>query len=687
MTFTSPVLDLKRKPTILCRLFTCVAGISLLGCQGEDQLPVLDRNSLANAYYQEDAQWYLDNTPFFECSDQQIEQVYYYRWKLYKAHLRNTGPGKFVVTEFINDMHWDRDPYSTINAATMHHLYEGRWLKDDRYMDGYINYMYQDGGNNRQYSEGIADATYERYLVNADSAIIIAQLDSMQRIYHGWYDHFDSTKKLFYIPAMPDATEYTIASIDASGGKDGFEGGDAFRPTINSYMYGNALAIARIAAMKGDTALSKEFFQKASQLKAGVLQSLWNDSLQHFTDRHQVTNKYVRYWDFIRGRELAGMIPWFYNLPADDPTYHAAWKHVTGSNELLGKFGFRTNEPSYQYYFKQYTFSFGKPGSQWNGPSWPYQSSQVLNGMINLLNNYQQDVITTVDFLKTLRLFTQQHFLPDGSINLVENYDPDKGGPIVYFYWSNHYNHSQYNNLIISGLCGIRPSAGDTLVINPLVDTTIQYFFLDDVRYHGHKLSVIYDKDGNKYKTGKGLTVLVDGKKATLIREQGKYKVVITPAIINSKSDDPANQALNIFRKGYPTPSASVNSIADSLYQAIDGRIWYFPEISNHWTTAGSTSIDDWYALDFGQGREFSMAKIYLYTRHKSFGVPDSLSFEYQNGNEDKWLPILVKQPGPIKLTGNTVNTITFDKLTASRIRTKFKHATSQVALVEIEFY
>ena len=31
----------------------------------------------------------------------------------------------------------------------MHHIYEGRWLKDDRYMDGYINYMYQNGGNDR----------------------------------------------------------------------------------------------------------------------------------------------------------------------------------------------------------------------------------------------------------------------------------------------------------------------------------------------------------------------------------------------------------------------------------------------------------------------------------------------------------------------------------------------------------
>ena len=39
--------------------------ILLAACNTEDNIPVLDRNKLANEYYQEDQQWYLDNTPFF----------------------------------------------------------------------------------------------------------------------------------------------------------------------------------------------------------------------------------------------------------------------------------------------------------------------------------------------------------------------------------------------------------------------------------------------------------------------------------------------------------------------------------------------------------------------------------------------------------------------------------------------
>src|SRR6478735_1109242 len=76
------------------------------------QAQVIDHHKLAKEYYNEDAQWYLDNTAFFECSYKQIEQVYYYRWKLYKAHIRNVGQNEYVITEFINDVGWDIDPYS-----------------------------------------------------------------------------------------------------------------------------------------------------------------------------------------------------------------------------------------------------------------------------------------------------------------------------------------------------------------------------------------------------------------------------------------------------------------------------------------------------------------------------------------------------------------------------------------------
>ncbi len=665
----------------------CVSAILFLaGCREENTYPVLEQRKLAEQYFREDAQWYLDNIPFFECSDKAIEQVYYYRWKMYKAHIRNVGTGKYVITEFINHVGWDRDPYCTINAASMHHIYEGRWLKDGAYMDGYIDYLFQNGGNNRRYSESVADAAYARFLVNGDSSFICRQLDSMNYIYNQWQDHWDSSKQLYYIPAMPDATEFTIASIDASGGKGGFEGGEAFRPTINSYMYGNAMAIAKIASLKGDKAIAKEYLQKAGDLQMRVDKYLWNDSLQHFTDRFKVNNAYVHYWDFIRGRELAGLIPWYFDLPADSPKYSMAWKHVTDTSQLLGAFGLRTNEPSYQYYFKQFLFYQGQRGSQWNGPSWPYQSSQVITAMANLLNNYKQNVISSSDYVYLLRQFAGQHFLPNGKINLVENYDPNLGGPIVYYYWSNHYNHSSFNNLVISGLCGIRPSAGDTLVINPLVDSSIRYFCLQNVPYHGHQLTVIHDPDGERYHLGKGLTVFVDGKRAELFQNHGKNGVYIGKPIIRTPVKKPENYALNILHQGYPLPGSSIHASSDSsLFQTIDGRIWYFPEITNRWTTLGSSTKTDWWAIDFGQSHDISSVDIYLFADDKDFLPPDYISIAYQKDGE--WIPVKKSEQKPTRYIGNTLNRILFDKITARRLKIYFKHDTKQVAVSEIAIY
>jgi len=660
--------------------------VFLASCGPEkDDYPVIDETNLAREYFGTDSQWYLDNIPFFECSDKQLEQVYYYRWKMYKAHIRNVGDNSYVITEFINHVPWDRDPYCTINAASMHHIYEGRWLKDDRYMNGYIDYLCHQGGNNRRYSESIGDAVYARYLVNADSSFAIEQLDSLKQTYNAWSDHWDSSKSLYYIPAMPDATEYTIASIDASGGKDGFDDGEAFRPTINSYMYGNAMAISHIAEMKGDHTTSQEYQQKASALKELIERDLWNDSLQHFTDRFKVNNNYVHYWNFIRGRELAGMIPWYFNLPDDSAKFNAAWKHVTDTSQLIGQYGFRTNEPSYEYYFKQFVFFQGQRGSQWNGPSWPYQSSQVLTGMANVLNNYKQDVISSADYVKLLRLFARQHYLPNGKINLVENYDPNLGGPIVYYYWSNHYNHSSFNNLIITGLCGIRPSVGDEVMINPLLDDSISYFCMSNAMYHGHRLTVVYDKDGTKYKLGKGVTVFVDGKKVNLNNENGKSKVNVGAPAIKQPARLPVNIALNISKTGYPVATASINTAPDSIYQAIDGRIWYFPEITNRWTTQGSTSDSDWYKIEFNTPKEISTIRLYPIADGNEFDLLDEILITIQNGN--KWVQPTLNDPRQLHLTPNTANEISFTKTKATGVVLTFKHPKKQVAISEIECY
>ena len=58
--------------------------------------------------------------------------------------------------------------------------------------------------------------------------------------------------------------------------------------------------------------------------------------------------------------------------------------------ELAGPVGLRAGEPSYAHYMRQYRYEGPHAECQWNGPVWPFQTTQVLLGLANLLNDYHQ---------------------------------------------------------------------------------------------------------------------------------------------------------------------------------------------------------------------------------------------------------------------------------------------------------
>jgi hypothetical protein len=77
-----------------------------------------------------------------------------------------------------------------------------------------------------------------------------------------------------------------------------------------------------------------------------------------------------------------------------------------------------------------------------------------------------------------------------------------------------HYNHSTYADLLITGLVGLRPRADNVVEVNPLLPAnTWDWFCLDRVPYHGRTLSILWDRTGTKFGKGQGLQVFVDGAK------------------------------------------------------------------------------------------------------------------------------------------------------------------------------
>lgn len=646
----------------------------------------LDAHAIATARFGNDAPWYEGNIPLFESSDRKLDQIYYYRWSVFRAHQRDLGPRGYITTEFLDDVSWQREPYASLNDATGFHIQEGRWLRDRRYAGDYIDFMYEGGGNDRHFAEAIADATYARYLVDGDQDAATRHLGAMKFVYGLWDDRYDFDKKLYWIEPLLDATEYTISSIDASGGKDGFRGGDAFRPSINSYMYANARAISRLAALTGDKATAADYAARAESLKAEVQKSLWSADFAHFIDRYKVSNAHVKYWDPIRGRELVGYVPWTFGLPDDTPALAQAWKHAIDPDQLAGPAGLRTVEPSYEHYMRQYRYikETGQPECQWNGPIWPFQITQVLTGLANLLNDYRQDVVTRADYARMLAQYTALHF-KDGKPNLEEDYDPATGKAIVGLDRSHHYNHSGYVDLVISGLVGLRPRADDVLEVNPLAPSDpadpnfLKYFSLQDAPYHGHLVGVTWDADGSRYGR-QGLVVTVDGQEVAASPTLTKLTAPLArkPAAPIAR---PIDLAVNLVRSDYPRGSASAGADPKIVHQALDGRVWFFPEMANGWSP-GAGQKQPWFEVDFGKPTSVAAAELSFFADDRTFAGP--ARYRLEAWRDGRWIEV-AKVPAPL---ANGVDRTTWTPVVTSKLRAVFQLAPGKdMRLVEMKVF
>ena len=630
---------------------------------------LLNETRLATTYYGADAAWYENNIPFFESSDPTLDAVYYYRWQITRAHQRDLGVRGYISTEFLEDVSWQLFPYASLNDATGFHVYEGRWLRDRRYTKDYIDYM-TSGGNERHFSEYIADAVYARFLVDGDLPYAASKLSLLKKTYADWDDHFDRSKGLYWIMPLADATEYTISSIDASGGKDGFAGGEAFRPSINTYMFANARAISRLSALSGDLTAASDFSQKATTLQQTMLEALWSPQFNHFIDRYKANNAFVKYWEPIRGRELVGYLPWAFAMVPPEARYETAWSYLLSPDGLAGPAGLRTVGPSYEYYMRQYRYDWQTKlrECQWNGPVWPFQTTQALMAMQNLLNDERQRAVTRSDYLRLLRQYAKMHY-QNGRLDLEEDYDPATGKPIVGLPRSHHYFHSGFDDLVITGLVGIRPREDDVLEVNPLIPVNpadpqaLRSFALQSVPYHGHLIGVVFDGDGKKYGLGVGLTILVDG--AIAVHSDSLKRITLplarkAPAPIEVR----LNLAMNLYATGFPHGNASINADAPSLYKALDGRVWFFPEMPHGWSTQGGQGAQ-WYAVDFGKPVSTHSAEL-------AFAADDIRTIAPQSVRVQIWNGTAWRDVGRVKPLANGVTKLSWTPRPTQQLRLLF---------------
>ncbi len=472
------------------------------------------------------AEFLKSNIPLFECPDKQLEETYYFRWWTFRKHIKQTPEG-FVITEFLPDVSW-AGKYNAISCPAMFHYNEGRWLHHSQYLDDYAYYWLRGGGDVRKYSFPVAYSLYNQYLVTGNDSVINDLLPDLIRNFAGWEaERWDSTRGLFWQRDVMDGMERSICGRTTPTAPGNSPLCHGYRATINSYMAADARAIARIAG-KNRHPDAGRFIQKGESIRENMFRTLWDeqaDFLKVFPKDDATV---------CDARELHGYTPWCFNLA--DARYAVAWKFLMDTTYFFAPYGPTTAErchPDFRILYE------GHP-CQWNGPSWPFATSVTLTGMANLLHNQQQSYISKNDYLRLLQIYARSHHLvkDDGSVVpwIDENLNPFTGDWISRTMLKGSlpkergkdYNHSSFCDLVITGLVGLCPQEGDTLVVSPLVpEGAWDYFCLDNVLYHGKILTILYDKTGEKYRCGKGLTVFVDGRKKVSSPKLSTIKCII----------------------------------------------------------------------------------------------------------------------------------------------------------------
>ena len=344
----------------------------------------MDDEPIKNAIHNSQCwEWMQNNVPWFECPDKEIEEIYYYRWWVYRKHIKET-PSGYVITEFLPEVGHAKK-YNTIVCAAGLHVDEGKWLRNRNYVADYLNHWFSEDGKPRHYSTWLATSVYEYCLTVGDFTLAEELFPKLVDNYRKWEKSNMHKSGLFWSYDDRDGGEHSIS-------------GSGLRPTLNSFMYADAVSISKIADRLENSVLSNEFAQKAEELKLLMQSKIWDSgdgffctlplekrdhAIETYNHREVDPNRHVR--------ELYGYFPWRFNLP--DKGFEIAWQQILDKDGFYAPYGPTTAEQRHPLFMKNRI-----KRCQWDGSSWPFATSLALGGMRNLLQHYDQDVIKKEDF-------------------------------------------------------------------------------------------------------------------------------------------------------------------------------------------------------------------------------------------------------------------------------------------------
>lgn len=727
--------------------------------------------------------WWSENIPYIDIPDQNVKKVLYYRWWCNRFNLLEANiPGNdwqfpmnmegvlgynngitVSVAWAMQDLKWLRDPS---------YVY-GTWLAQGEYSEG-SNYKNNPGRPNTwtwDMMQNISQVGWEAYKIHGGGTEVLNKFANMSKDdVYGTLATFgvngttyDNNNLVFYNHGPMTGNDGDTVSMNYNGG------GSFARVDGSSTNYANALATAQMYEALGNTTVANEMYTKASQIRTAMLQDLWFDGSDFDNDGKADTNGSG---SFLHRQASSGLKnPWRDNNLFAFSLGVVPTAKETGYNQKYLTQLYDYADPNYYPIFPFFTAdqtSIEKRLQAWiNGTASAYGTNQLafcnFGNYINIirksLREYPVNNITTDTYKTLLDWGAWLHTVEPGKTDhldsneffWLENYffgttwtktNPPKSTGNIVRAWIHHDTLGMMDYTVIEDVAGLVPRSDNLIELWPL-GVNYDYFTVDNIRYHGKDLSVIWQ---NPSKTAKysgiptGYSLYMDGVRmftvdsmvhlifnpstGTVTFPSGDVTGAVgnntnatvlyqinTPITLNTASDttlansnrvvdmfnkagvDLANNGINLATASTTTITATGVNSASNIRNLANGDTSVTDNatsnVANYITSfKGTASTKDSITYDFGSSKTIDNVKLYFFNDRlkNGFAAPESYELYYQD-SQGAWQSISGQLRNPVFVQDN-YNNVEFLPVNTRYLKVELTHKSGfSTALTELQVY
>ena len=697
--------------------------------------------------------YWAENLPYIDVPKKAVQKAIDYRWWLERFNSLDANiPGydyqypvtiegvlgynnAIILTQpmHLQDTKWLRSPYLAYGQL----LSAGNSSQSSAFLDNPGN---RNNWNNH-YGQYLAEAGYEAFNVIGGGAELAENLayyfghDATGQLEH-YGNHIEGRDLIAYRNNYMTGNDADTISMHAPGTGTWKAHGE------NAYVWAAADAAAKLYEQLGNTEQAKYYRDLADKIKADVLELMWCEECQKFETyavRPTGTQHNANQPNLVKYTESNNYNYFAVGLVPDDAA------SVTKYKEALKAFSNGKEFPIFPF----------------------YTANQVHNQEVSGSNNF-----SNINFTVQLRLYEsalrtydkEQTYITDDMLAMMAewmawNVYPDAGDirypnnnefhnidgrtyENYYRSWIYHNILGNYTYLFIEDMAGIQPRSDEKIELSP-IDFSYDHFMVNNVRYHGHDLTVVWDKpdDGKTWynECPEGYSLYIDGTLAFTLKDlahvvydsatkeisfpDGAVEIVTNnggaaiPTAMNTAITE--EKVLNMLEKsgvhgmtnlaegaevtatftpdkaraaswaekhradGSDSTSKAVNETAPDPQAVVDGTTVDMP----FWGNYGSVNERDSLTLKLSSKQTVDMATLYFYNDRQTNGYSEPSKFAVEYWDGEAWQAVRQQTRTPSAPRAN-YNAVYFAPVETDQLRFTFTNKDKGfTAVTEIQLF